>query len=80
MIEFGGYTFTIISDKYALCDEAIAKMAFREDCEADDANVYESSDIRTYLEEWYYSKKNTVIHDYGEWGKIDDYDKIADLD
>ena len=43
--EFGGYTFTVISGKYALCDEVIAEMAFREDYEAKDANVYEKSDV-----------------------------------
>ena len=51
--EFGGYTFTIISNKLALCDEAIAKMAFREDWEAKDANDYEKSDIKKFLDNWF---------------------------
>ena len=51
--EFGGYTFTVISNKYALCDEAIAEMAFREDYEAKDANVYEKSDVKKFLDNWF---------------------------
>ena len=51
--EFGGYTFTVISNKYALCDEAIAKMAFREDWEVKDANVYEKSDVKKFLDNWF---------------------------
>ena len=51
--EFGGYTFTVISNKYALCDEAIAEMAFREDYEAKDSNVYEKSDVKKFLDNWF---------------------------
>ena len=51
--EFGGYTFTVISKKYALCDEAIAEMAFREDLIAKDANVYEKSDVKKFLDNWF---------------------------
>ena len=51
--EFGGYTFTVISNKYALCDEAIDEMAFREDYEAKDANVYEKSDVKKFLDNWF---------------------------
>ena len=50
---FGGKIFTIISDKYALCDEAISKMAFRKDWEAEDANVYEKSDVKKFLDNWF---------------------------
>ena len=51
--EFGGYTFTVISNKYALCDEAIAEMAFRKDWKAKDANVYEKSDVKKFLDNWF---------------------------
>ena len=51
--EFGGYTFTVISNKLALCDEAIAEMAFRKDYEAKDANVYEKSDVKKFLDNWF---------------------------
>ena len=51
--EFGGYTFTIISNKLALCDEVIAKMAFRKDWKTEDANVYEKSDIKKFLDNWF---------------------------
>ena len=50
--KFGGYTFTVISEKYALCDEAIARTAFREDWEAKDANAYEKSDVKKFLDNW----------------------------
>ena len=51
--EFGGYTFTVISNKYALCDEVIAETAFREDREAKDANVYEKSDVKKFIDNWF---------------------------
>ena len=51
--EFGGYTFTIISNKLALCDEAIAKMAFRKDRKSEDANQYSKSDVKKFLENWF---------------------------
>ena len=50
--KFGGYTFTVISEEYALCDEAIAEMAFRKDRKAKDANVYEKSDVKKFLDNW----------------------------
>ena len=40
--------FTVISDDYALCDEAIAKKQF----DSDGAD-YENSDIKEYLDNWY---------------------------
>ena len=51
--EFGESTFTVISNKYALCDEAIEEMAFREDRKAKDANVYEKSDVKKFLDNWF---------------------------
>ena len=50
---FGDYTFTIISDKYALCDEAIKLIVFRKDYTAENANNYEYSDIKEYLDGWF---------------------------
>ena len=56
--KFGGYTFTVISEKYALCDEAIARTAFREDWDAEDANVYEKSDVKKKLDMWFKAVRN----------------------
>lgn len=51
--EFGNHTFTVISEKYALCDDAIGKHCFRKDWNAKDANNYEASDVKKYVEDWY---------------------------
>jgi len=52
-IKFGGVIFTVISPKYALCDTVIGCGAFREDSEAADANVYEASDVKKFVDEWF---------------------------
>lgn len=52
-VYFGGYSFTIISDTYALCDDMIGECAFRKDSKAKDANKYETSDIKRYVETWF---------------------------
>ena len=51
--EFRGYIFTIISKEYALCDEGITTMAYRSEEGVENANDYESSDIKAYLEKWF---------------------------
>lgn len=52
--EFGNHTFTVISDKkYALCNDSIGDHCFREDWKAKDANDYEASDVKKYIEDWY---------------------------
>ncbi len=52
-VYFGGHSFTIISDTYALCDDMIGECAFRKDSEAENANEYEASDIKRYVETWF---------------------------
>lgn len=47
-----GYEWTVISKELALCDEVVGKHAFREDWQAEDANDYEQSDVKRFLEEW----------------------------
>lgn len=47
------FNWTIISNGYALCDTAIGAVPFRRDVEAKDANVYEASDMKKFLEEWW---------------------------
>lgn len=53
MFEFGGRQFEIISDDKAFCLGCITSKAFRDDWRADDANDYEKSDIKKYIDEWF---------------------------
>lgn len=50
---WSGYTWTIISDKLAQCEDIIGNYPFRKDWRAEDANVYESSDIKKFVEDWF---------------------------
>lgn len=50
--DLAGYTWTVLSDSLALCDEIVGQTAFRTDWQAVDANDYEQSDIKQYLENW----------------------------
>ena len=52
-VEVAGYLWTIISDNMMLCDDIIGKSAFEKDWRADDANDYEKSDIKKWIEKWY---------------------------
>ena len=49
----GEYAFTIISDEYALCDDIIGDSPFRENDKADNADDYEASDIKKYVDDWF---------------------------
>ena len=51
-VQLAGYTWTVISDGIILCDEAVGNTCFRKDWKAPDANVYEASDIKKWLENW----------------------------
>ena len=64
--EFGDRNFTIISDKYALCDESIGECVFRMDWTAEDANDYEASDVKKYIDDWFIRMKDIPIYVYGE--------------
>lgn len=48
----GGETWTVISKDLALCDHVVGHTCFREDWKAPDANVYEKSDVKKWLENW----------------------------
>ena len=50
--ELAGHTWTVISDDMALCDEFVGFTCFRKDRDAEDANVYEASDVKKWLENW----------------------------
>lgn len=47
-----GQNWTVISDTYAIADDAIGTHCFREDWRAKDANMYEKSDVKKYIEDW----------------------------
>lgn len=51
--EFGNKMFEIISDDKAFCLTDIGTSAFREDFKADDANNYEKSDVKKFIDEWF---------------------------
>lgn len=48
----GGETWTVISKDLVLCDRVVGHTCFREDWRAPDANVYEKSDVKKWLENW----------------------------
>lgn len=50
---FGENEFEIISEDRALCTESIGKCAFREEQKARDANRYETSDVKKFVDKWY---------------------------
>lgn len=47
-----GHDWTVVSDTHALCNDSIGESPFREDYEAEDANNYETSDIKMFVEKW----------------------------
>lgn len=49
-LDFGGYQWTVIDSGLALCDESVCEMPFCKNYKKADANVYETSDIKTHLE------------------------------
>ena len=51
-LDFAGYTWTMIDANMALCDSAVGQTCFRKDSDAPDANVYEKSDVKKWLEQW----------------------------
>ncbi|MBR6252749.1 MAG: hypothetical protein IKR04_02805 [Clostridia bacterium] len=51
-IELAWHAWTVISDELALCDDIVGHTFFREDMKAEDANNYEKSDIKKWLENW----------------------------
>ena len=53
--EFGNAEFEIVSDDLAFCTGNIGRCAFREDWDVADANVYESSDVKKFVDKWFES-------------------------
>ena len=58
--EFANYTWTVISEDKALCDDIIGYSVFRDDWKAKDASDYEKSDIKKYLDNWWEEMQNEV--------------------
>lgn len=56
-LSFGDHSFTIISDRYALCDDIIGECVFRKDWRAINANVYEESDVKKFVDDWFAKAK-----------------------
>ena len=51
-IRLAGKNWTVISEDLILCDESVGNCSFRKDYQAPDANVYEKSDVKKWLENW----------------------------
>jgi len=47
-----GYSWTVIGEGVALCDQCVGQTAFRAGWRANDANDYEASDVKKWLERW----------------------------
>ena len=52
-IKTAGHRWTVITDSLILCDDIVGFTAFRVDWRAKDANVYEASDVKKWLENWW---------------------------
>lgn len=57
--EFGNREFEVISTDRAFCLTDIGQYAFSKDWESDDANVYEKSDVKKYVDRWFEKVKET---------------------
>lgn len=66
IVKFDGKTFTVISPKYALCDTAIGHGAFRKERNAADANVYEASDVKKFVDEWFEKHITKTFEEEGQ--------------
>lgn len=59
ILNYAKHGWTVISDTMALCDDGIGKHCFHEDWETQEANDYEKSDVKRFLESW--AAKNGII-------------------
>lgn len=58
-----GYEWTVIKE-YALCNDCIGECTFREDWQAEDANIYEASDVKRFIEAW--ATENGILNSENE--------------
>lgn len=47
-----GHSWTVVADDLALCNDGVGQSVFRRNGKAADANVYEKSDVKRYLQKW----------------------------
>lgn len=59
IIDFCRFDWTVISGNMVLCDTGVGTHCFREDWQAPDANDYEKSDVKRWLEDW--AKERRII-------------------
>jgi|GEM_PF-2808699 len=52
VFEAGGESWTMLNNELAYCDRIVAQSRYRRDSGASDANDYEKSDIKKWLENW----------------------------
>lgn len=52
IIGLAGHDWTVISDDMAICNDGIGEHCFRKDWREPDANDYEKSDVKKFLETW----------------------------
>lgn len=52
-IIFDGKEFEIVSGNLAFCKTDIGEHCFQEDWDADDANDYEKSDVKKFIDNWF---------------------------
>ncbi|MBR3515407.1 MAG: hypothetical protein IKM88_00945 [Lachnospiraceae bacterium] len=69
-VSFGDHSFTVISEKYALCDDIIGECVFRKDLNANNANDYGESDVKKFVDDWFAKAKE----------QAKDTDKVQDED
>ena len=51
--KFDGKIFKIISENLAFCTEDIGHHQFNNDFKAEDANIYDNSEVRRFVDEWF---------------------------
>ena len=51
-VELFGYTWTKVLPDTLISDTSIGEHCYREDIDAPDANVWEASDLKVWLEQW----------------------------
>ena len=59
LIDYAGYDWTVIYENMALCDTSVGSCYFRKDWKAPDANDYNKSDVKKWLENW--AKERGII-------------------
>jgi len=66
VFEFGGKEFRVVSDNLAFCLSDIGTYPFRKNWKTTDANDYEKSDVKKFVDDWFnkYVKENNYLCKY----------------